>query len=172
MIAPPGVTAIDRLGLVTHEPGHILVSYLATSDGGATFDAWMTESRDAAEPDPVFWSATANDPGTPVLTAEGQADEIYANRIQFLRGHIADDGTAWAGFHCYETELCPDERLGLASRLYHPSAAPAAPTTDAGPPEPPGSRRDALPATGAGNPSVLVLPALLAGLLVRRRVRS
>lgn len=118
MIAPPGVDAMRRLGIVARGRGHILVSYLASTDGGASFDAYMTESRNAADPDPTFWSATANDPATSVL--DRGASETFANRIQLLRGHIADDGTPWAAFHCYDTQLCPGKRLGLAAQLHRP----------------------------------------------------
>jgi hypothetical protein len=118
MLAPPGVDTMRRLGIVAREEGHILVSYLASTDGGASFDAYMTESRNAAGPDPTFWSAAVNHPDTSVLNRG--ASETFANRIQLLRGHIADDGTAWAGFHCYETQLCPGKRVGLAAQLRWP----------------------------------------------------
>ena len=127
MIAPPGVDSMRRLGIVARQPGHILVSYLASTDAGASFDAYMTQSRNAADPQPTFWSAAVNDPASSVLN-QG-ASELYANRIQLLRGHIADDGTAWAGFHCYETELCPGKRLGLAAQLRWPRGACLRPST-------------------------------------------
>jgi BNR repeat protein len=122
MIAPPGVNAMRRLGIVAREPGHIVVAYLASTDGGDSYDAYMTESRNAADAEPTFWSAVVNDPGGSVL--KRGASELYANRIQLLRPHIADDGTPWAAFHCYETELCPGERLGLAAQLRRGSGAP------------------------------------------------
>jgi len=115
MLAAPGVGSIKRLGIVARDPGHILVTYLGTSDGGASFDAYMTESRTALDAEPVFWSATVNHPATSVLDAD--ASETYGDRMQFLRGNIAPDGTPWGAFHCFDTELCPGERLGIAGRL-------------------------------------------------------
>ena len=122
MIAAPGVNAMRRLGIVARGPGHILVSYLASTDGGDSYDAYMTESRNAAAAEPTFWSAPVNDPSKSVLNRG--AAETYAERIQLLRGHISDDGTPWAGFHCFDTQLCPGRRLGLAAQLRWPAAGP------------------------------------------------
>jgi hypothetical protein len=121
MIAPPGVNGMRRLGIVARQTGHILVSYLASTDGGASYDAYMTESRNAADRQPTFWSASVNKPATSVLN-EGAA-ETYAERIQLLRGHIAGDGTPWAAFHCFDTGLCPGKRLGLAAQLRWPAGS-------------------------------------------------
>jgi hypothetical protein len=151
MIAPPGVNAMRRLGIVAREPGHIIVSYLASSDGGASFDAYMTESRDAASAEPTFWSAAVNQPGSSVLN-EG-ASETYGDRIQLLRPHIADDGTPWAGFHCFDTELCPDQRLGLAAQLWRPGGG----ASEACAQRQVGTKRDDSPKTlvpGAGGDSI------------------
>lgn len=127
MIAPPQVDHIRRLGVVVREPGHLLVSYLASTEEGGDYDAYMTESRNALEPEPLFWTVAVNDPATPVREAD--ASETFGDRIQFLRGHIADDGTPWAGFHCFDTAMCPDQRLGIAARLHHPSEAGRRPET-------------------------------------------
>lgn len=115
MLAAPGVDSIKRLGIVARDPGHILVTYLATNDGGDSFDAYMTESRNALDAAPVFWSATVNDPATSVLDAG--ASETFGDRMWFLRGDIEADGTPWGAFHCFDTQLCPGERLGIAGRL-------------------------------------------------------
>jgi hypothetical protein len=116
MIGAPGVTSFHRLGIVARSPGHIVVSYLGTASNGV--NAYITESRNALDPDPIFWSAAVNPPSMPVYST---GSETFGNRIQFLRGHIADDGTPWAAFHCYNTApLCPDgQRLGITGRLFH-----------------------------------------------------
>ena len=114
MIGAPGVSSFRRLGIVARSPGHIVVSYLGTAANGV--NAYITESRDALGADPIFWSAAANDPSAPVYSI---GSESFGNRIQLLRPDIADDGTTWAAFHCYNTApLCPDgQRLGLVARL-------------------------------------------------------
>ena len=118
MIAPPGVDSMRRLGIVARGSGHVVVSYLASTDEGASYDAYMTVSRNAADREPTFWSAPVNHPASSVLNRG--ASESFAERIQLLRGHIADDGTPWAAFHCFDTALCPGRRLGLAAALRWP----------------------------------------------------
>ncbi|MFN2616723.1 MAG: sialidase family protein [Thermoleophilaceae bacterium] len=114
-IGAPGVTQIRRLALTARGPGHISVSYLGTADGGTTFNAYITESRDALAARPVFWSGAVNDPATPVSL--GSERGTFGDRIQFLNGMIGPDGTPWAAFHCARTELCPGRRVGVAGRL-------------------------------------------------------
>lgn len=147
MLAPPGVDGIRRLGIVASDPGHILVSYLGSTDGGDSFNAYMTESRTAADERPTFVSAAVNDPSTPVNLASNE--ETFGDRTQFLRGHIAGDGTPWAAFHCFETDLCPGQRRGIAAQLHRPGATGA--STDASAtPDPAATSRGSLPATGRG----------------------
>ena len=121
MIAPPGVDSMRRLGIVARKTGHIVVSYLASTDGGASYDAYMTVSRNAADREPTFWSAPVNDPRTSVLNRG--ASESFAERIQLLRGHIDDGDTPWAAFHCFDTPLCPGRRVGMAAALRWPEGA-------------------------------------------------
>jgi hypothetical protein len=111
----PGVTQIRRLALTARQPGHISVSYLGSTAGGDSFNAYITESRNALASDPTFWSGSVNDPATPVALASNS--ETFANRIQFLTGMIDARGTPWAAFHCARTPLCPEGRVGIAGRL-------------------------------------------------------
>jgi hypothetical protein len=124
-IGAPGVTEIRRLALAARDPGHIAVSYLGSADGGETFNAYLTESRNALDAAPTFWSAPVNDPSTPV--ALGTETGTFGDRIQFLNNMIGPDGTPWAGFHCARTELCPDARVGVAGRLAWPPTPTASP---------------------------------------------
>jgi hypothetical protein len=118
-VGAPGVTQIRRLALSARGPGHIEVSYLGSTDAGATFNAYITESRNALDATPTFWSASVNDPSTPV--ALGTETGTFGDRIQFLNNMIGPDGTPWAAFHCARTVLCPDARVGIAGRLARPA---------------------------------------------------
>jgi hypothetical protein len=119
-VGAPGTTGIRRVAITAREPGHISLSYLGSTDGGATFNAYITESRDALDADPVFWSASVNNPAQPV----GSQDESLAvgDRIQDLNGMIGPDGNPWAAFHCAYTALCPGTRVGVAARLLWPGS--------------------------------------------------
>jgi hypothetical protein len=114
-VAAPGVKEIRRLALTARERGHVSISYLGSGDGGATWNAYITESRTALAVRPVFWSASVNDPAKPV--ALGTDEGTFGDRIQFLSGMIGADGTPWAAFHCARTAVCPDARVGVAGRL-------------------------------------------------------
>jgi hypothetical protein len=119
-VAAPGVTQIRRLALTAREPGHVEISYLGSTDAGATFNAYITESRNALDTQPTFWSAPVNDPATPV--ALGTETGTFGDRIQFLNNTIGPDGTPWAAFHCARTVLCPGARVGVVGRLAWPAA--------------------------------------------------
>jgi hypothetical protein len=117
-VGAPGVGQIRRLALTARDPGHISISYLGSTDGGKTFNAYISESSNALAAQPTFWSAPVNDPAKPV--ALGTESSTFGDRIQFLTGTIGPDGTPWAAFHCARTDLCPDKRVGIAGRLAEP----------------------------------------------------
>jgi hypothetical protein len=64
---------------------------------------------------PVFWSAPVNNPAVGPV-ALSSTSTTFGNRIQFLSGMIAPDGTPWAAFQCADTALCPNQRTGIAAR--------------------------------------------------------
>jgi hypothetical protein len=115
-VGAPGVTEIRRLAVTAREPGHAAISYLGSTDGGTTFNAYITESRDAHAANPTFWSAPVNNPAAAPV-ALGSNSETFGDRIQFLNEMIGADGTPWAAFHCARTALCPGQRVGIAGRL-------------------------------------------------------
>ena len=114
-IAAPGVTQIRQLAVTARKPRHISLSYLGSTDQGQTFNAYITETSNALAAQPVFWSASVNDPATPVAVAG--TSETFGDRIQFLSGMIDSHGTPWAAFHCAFTILCPEARTGIAAHL-------------------------------------------------------
>lgn len=149
MVGHPDVDEIRRVAIVARDDGELLLSYLGSRDGGDTFDAYMTTATGATAEELLLTSAAVNDPTTPVALAE--SFETYGDRIQLLRGHITADGTPWAAFHCFDTEACPGERLGLMAQLHPARAGGTAPgvtpsPTTSSPPEESGS----LAATGGG----------------------
>ncbi len=118
-VGAPGVNTVRRIAVTARETGHISISYLGSTDGGATYNGYITESRDALASNPVFWSGSVNDPAAPL----GSADEPTTTgaRIQALNGMIGPDGNPWAAFHCAHTALCPGARVGVAGRLVWPT---------------------------------------------------
>ena len=119
MIAAPGVQQVRRIAITARGPGHVALAYLGSTDGGAHFNGYITESRNALDPQPLFWSASVNDPAEALVN--GADAETFGDRLFFSTAAIAPDGTVWAGFHCAKTGACPTARVGVAGRLAWPA---------------------------------------------------
>jgi hypothetical protein len=78
-----------------------------------TWSTYVTESFNAQDPQPLFWSATLNDPSHPTwygltpssLRVAGKPFPIGSNAFDVFAGHVdyysmtmAPDGTPWVGF--------------------------------------------------------------------------
>jgi Alpha/beta hydrolase domain len=119
MVAAPGVQRVRRVAVTARTPGHIALAYLGSTDAGANWSGYITETRNALDVQPVFWSASINDPAEPLIDAADP--ETFGDRLFFSTAAIGPDGTAWAGFHCAKTGACPDARVGVAARLAWPA---------------------------------------------------
>jgi hypothetical protein len=91
----PGVDTILQWFLAVRGPGDVAVSYLGERPGGSGYDGYLTETKDALATDPVFWSATVNDPKTPLTTDNGATPA----KDDFIGGDIGPDGDAWGAFY-------------------------------------------------------------------------
>jgi hypothetical protein len=129
LVAAPGVNRIDgrTLAIAVDRPGRVGLAYSGSTDNGATYNGYMGESDDARVADPVWWSASVNDPAHPLL--RGAPSSLYGDREWFSEVTFGSDGTAWAGFHCVRTDLCPANRVGMVGRLA--KAPPGRPATPA-----------------------------------------
>jgi hypothetical protein len=114
MVAPPGVTSIQRVAVGARKRGAVVLAYLGSSDG-TNFNGYMTESVDALSARPRFWTATVNDPSQPLVNAANPT--TVTDRFFYLSAVIGPDGTPWAGFQCAGTSACPGQRIGIAARL-------------------------------------------------------
>lgn len=119
MVAAPGVQRVRRVVVTARTPGHIALAYLGSTDAGAHWSGYITETRNALDVQPVFWSASINDPAEPLLDAADP--ETFGDRLFFSTTAIGPNGTAWAAFHCAKTDACPEARLGVAARLAWPA---------------------------------------------------
>lgn len=121
MVAAPGVQQVRRTAIAAAAAGHVVIAYPGSTDDGAHFDGYITESRNALDAEPMFWSASVNDPAHPLIDAADT--ESFGDRLFFGTAAIGPDGTPWAGFHCAKTDRCPNQRLGVAGRLAWPALA-------------------------------------------------
>jgi hypothetical protein len=114
MVAPPGVQGVRRVALAARRRGQVAVAYLGTTDG-VSFDGYITETRNALSRRPRFWSATVNDPASPLVNASDP--ETFGDRFFYGNVTIGRRRIPWAGFHCAKTSACPEERIGVVGRL-------------------------------------------------------
>jgi hypothetical protein len=120
--------------VAVRERGHVAVSYYGQRSGQGSSDAYITESRNALSPSPTFWSATLNDPRSPVLTSTQGSRTPGPAYIDFNGVDIGPDGNPWGSF----VADCPDQATdpacsdasgrktfaarGFAGRLLWPSS--------------------------------------------------
>jgi hypothetical protein len=144
MVGAPGTKETAIPALVAGAKGHIAVTYYGSKNSpgfpfpacptrigsldcpfyrNATWDTFVTETWTALEREPVFWSATLNDPdhstwygcspsfigvlgsptGTSGCTASTDQSLPYWGRIDYYGAAMTPDGTAWIGF----AQECP-----------------------------------------------------------------
>jgi hypothetical protein len=113
------------------EPGHVAVAY--TGHPGSVVpdgpeNGYITETRDALDTDPLFWSAPANDPAKPVKAGLGFPASGGGQQTNTVGLNIGPNGSPWAAFaeDCALPTAGPecaarkDRLAGLAGRLYWP----------------------------------------------------
>jgi hypothetical protein len=146
MIGAPGLGETALPGLVAGAKGQVAVTYYGSKNPPAplpppctgfslscpgyesqTWDTFVTETFDALDQRPLFWSATLNDPDKPtwygcspssigVFLAPGSTSgctstskvggPLLGGRLDYYGAAMAPDGTPWVGF----VQECPDGR--------------------------------------------------------------
>ena len=100
MIAPPGVHEVNFPTITAGDPGRIAITFPGTTvddrqDATRPWDSYVVVSSNALDPDPLFLSNIANDPGDPVH--RGDCIGRCAGMLDFLDIQVSPaDGTAWA----------------------------------------------------------------------------
>jgi hypothetical protein len=114
------------------QPGHVAVAYTAHTGSlvpNGPEDGYITETRDALDADPTFWSAFVNDPARPLKSALGFPPSASGQQTNSLGLNIGPDGSPWGAFaeDCAPTPNAPacggrhDRLAGLAGRLAWPA---------------------------------------------------
>jgi hypothetical protein len=114
-IAPPDVAGAQRIAISARAAGQVAVSFLATTDAGATFNGYIVASDDVLASEPVLWSAAVNDPARPL--SAGPLQGTHGDRLFYLNNAFGPDGTPWAAFHCVATPGCSSPRSAVIGHL-------------------------------------------------------
>ena len=100
----PGVVVASYPNIVADEAGHIAVAYYGslqktgsggngyTASDGRPYNAYLMVSTDALSSTPVFWTATVNDPRTPVIMGMSYKAGEYIGNPTFSGDSV------WAAF--------------------------------------------------------------------------
>jgi hypothetical protein len=107
IVSAPEVKATVLSAITVKSPGTVAIAYFGSPDG-TKYDGYLAESTNALDPQPVFLSATVNDPAQPLFP--GGFDNNYAASLsggdldEFVQVKYAPDGDIWASFL---KEMCP-----------------------------------------------------------------
>ncbi len=117
MVSPPGVKLANFPVIAAGAPGAVAINMPTTTDegtpGNLTWDQTLTVSTNVLSADPIFQSATANDPAVPIHrgACHGRCGGLW----DFLDIQISDEGELWAsasfdcGPACQEGKLEADK---------------------------------------------------------------
>jgi hypothetical protein len=96
MISAPGVGQVDLPAIAAGAAGHVAVTYYASQDPSAQLEtAYITQTADATDPRPLFYSGAINEPAHPIFHDYGLSD---SPRADFVGGSYDPAGTQfWAG---------------------------------------------------------------------------
>ncbi|MDQ3990876.1 MAG: exo-alpha-sialidase, partial [Actinomycetota bacterium] len=97
MIAPPGVAEANFPVIAAGDEGHIAVSFPSSTTGTGNRKPWdqtVIVSTNALDEQPVFLSATANDPADPIH--RGACSGRCGGLWDFLDIVVASQGELWA----------------------------------------------------------------------------
>jgi hypothetical protein len=134
-VVAPNVTDIFQWALTTGGPGEVGVAYLGQRNGQSSWDAYVTETKDALAggAGPVFYSAQVNAVNRPLLYGDGIQGSGYIglpknNNVpfpppfnnqstgnDFIGATIAANGNAWGSF----TQDCGPDPNSAGCRAQH-----------------------------------------------------
>jgi hypothetical protein len=112
MVAAPGLQDVQRPAIAAGAPGHVALTYYASKEPSAQLlSAYITQTADALDAQPLFYSGALNDPAAPIFHDYGLAGG--SPRTDFVGGSFDSPGTAfWAGVV---------KQLGLPSNRHVPT---------------------------------------------------
>jgi hypothetical protein len=96
-VSAPGATQVARPAIAAGSPGHVAVTYYATREPSAELlSAYITQTADALDAQPLFYSGALNDPAHPIFRDFGLGGG--PPRTDFVGGAFDSPGTSfWAG---------------------------------------------------------------------------
>lgn len=103
-MSAPGVTSVGTYEFaqgtyMAGKVGDVAVAYYGNLRGHTTSDGFITETRDALDRNPVFWSGQVNDPAHPLLYNTSTDGNIGLTVLDIMGGAFSPDGrSVWGSF--------------------------------------------------------------------------
>jgi hypothetical protein len=118
-VTKPDLHKIALPALAAGGPGQVGITYYASPDASATaVSAYVTQTSDALDPQPLLYSGALNDPAHPIFT---NYDFNASPRADYVGGTFDASGTFWAGVVKQLGEPDPDTKevptTGYVGRL-------------------------------------------------------
>ena len=97
MVAAPGAKNVQRPAFAAGAAGNLGITYYASADPDAqTLSAYVTQTKDALDASPLFYSGAINDTARPIFHDYGLSGG--SPRLDFVGGAYDSAGTSfWAG---------------------------------------------------------------------------
>ena len=97
MVAAPGAKNVQRPAFAAGAAGNLGITYYASADPNAqTLSAYVTQTKDALDASPLFYSGAINDTARPIFHDYGLSGG--SPRLDFVGGAYDGTGTSfWAG---------------------------------------------------------------------------
>jgi hypothetical protein len=97
MVTAPGLGNVGKPAIAAGAPGHVAVTYYASSAPSAeALSAYITQTADALDSQPLFYSGAINNPAAPIFHDYGLTGG--SPRTDFVGGAFDSPGsTFWAG---------------------------------------------------------------------------
>src|SRR5438874_521690 len=97
MVAAPGAKNVQRPAFAAGAAGNLGITYYASADPNAqTLSAYVTQTKDALDASPLFYSGAINDTARPIFHDYGLSGG--SPRLDFVGGAYDGAGTSfWAG---------------------------------------------------------------------------
>jgi hypothetical protein len=113
MIAAPGVKEINLPTIDVGDPGKIAIAYMGSTNSHfqkcrrectsndyneVTFNGYLAISVNALSGDPLFYSATVNPTGDPLIRGKCDFDNRCGPLLDFIDVEVSSDGTAYGSY--------------------------------------------------------------------------
>jgi len=110
VVSSPEVDHVRFSAVNLDSKGRLAIAYYGSSDGGFSYDGYVTESNNPLDSTPAFRQVMVNPPDAPLFPRNFDAGYIFTlfggNLYEYLQVKSAPNGDLWASF---VRDMCPGQ---------------------------------------------------------------